>query len=358
MKNCMKMQLKDFDYCLPEKFIAQQPADRRENSKMLVLHASTGTCEIRKFSDIPSFLRKGDCIVRNNSKVIRARIFGIKKGTGAKIEILLVKELDKGQKRWDCLAKPGKRLKPGTEIELLELGSETLSGVSAIVETISEDGIYGIKFMAELEMDAILAITGHIPLPPYIKRKDADADSDRYQTVYASDPGSVAAPTAGLHFSKEIFAKFAEIGVKSAELTLHVGPGTFLPVSNENIAGHIMHSESFKLTEHDAEVINSTKRDGGRILAIGTTTVRVLETCSDENGFVSTREGETDIFLYPPYRPRVPDMLLTNFHLPKSTLLMLVSCFADREKVLAAYELAKSADFKFYSYGDCMLVLR
>ena len=352
------MQLIDFDYCLPENLIAQKPADRREDSKMLVLHASTGTCEIRKFPDIATFLQKGDCIVVNNSKVIRARIFGIKKGTGARIEILLVKELDKAHKRWECLAKPGKRLKPGTEIELLRRESDLASGISATVESLYEDGTYGIKFLSEHGLDAILAETGHIPLPPYIRRKDADADHDRYQTVYASDPGSVAAPTAGLHFSKEILAEFAGIGIGKAELTLHVGPGTFLPVSNENIAEHKMHSESFSLNEKNAEIINSTKKSGGRILAVGTTTVRVLETCADENGHVSARQGETDIFLRPPYRPRVPDMLLTNFHLPKSTLLMLVSCFADREKVLAAYELAKSADFRFYSYGDCMLVTR
>ena len=350
MRSYTTMQLQQFDYHLPEDLIAQNPPERRGESKMLVMDRRTGVCEIRSFADIPGYLEKGDCLVINNTKVLNARIYGRKNGDGAKVEILFLREID--ERKWISFLRPGKRMHEGTRIKVaVPDGSELWVSIAAR----NPDGTFTIA-SDEIPIMEIQRMAGHVPLPPYIRRDDVLADRNRYQTVYAKTEGAVAAPTAGLHFSEDVFAKFAEKGIAVAELTLHVGPGTFLPVSCENIEEHKMHSEYFLLPETAAKNINRAKREGGKILAVGTTVVRVLETCANDDGTVSAGQGDTSIFLYPPYRPKVADMLLTNFHLPKSTLLMLVSTFAGRENVLKAYELAKSVGFKFFSYGDCMLL--
>lgn len=350
------MRTSDFDYHLPEGMIAQFPPEKRGDSRMLAMSRQTGGCEIRKFSDFIEYLDPGDCIVINNTKVMNARFYGFKEGEGAKIEILLTLPLDDQQQRWRCLIKPGKRVRPGTAIKLIphqdiqEIQSEWLT-----VSSKTDDGGFEIEFESG-NIEYIQAFFGHTPLPPYIKRADAKPDADRYQTVFAKYSGAVAAPTAGLHFTKEIFANLAAKGINIAETTLHVGPGTFRPVSVEDPQDHKMHSEAFVLTNEAAELINKTHAQGSRVAAIGTTSVRVLETCADNFGRVNPQRGITDIFLHPPMKPQISDLLLTNFHLPKSTLLMLVSTFASTEYVMNAYEIAKSADFRFYSYGDCMLL--
>jgi S-adenosylmethionine:tRNA ribosyltransferase-isomerase len=375
------MRTSDFDYHLPEEMIAQFPPEKRGDSRMLALNREDGSCEIRNFNDFIDYIEPGDCIVINNTKVMNARFFGLKEGEGAKIEILLTIPLDEKQKLWKCLLKPGKRVREGTKIKLIPhsdvqspkviaessnhpsippkdaglLRTGQIPETWVEVKKKAEDGSFEVRFDAD-NIETVQAIFGHTPLPPYIKRADKQPDSERYQTVFAKNSGAVAAPTAGLHFTKDIFAKFAAKGINVAETTLHVGPGTFRPVSVDNPLDHKMHSEAFVLTEDAAKLINDTHRKGGRIVAIGTTSVRVLETCANDNGEVIPQRGVTDIFLHPPMKPKVADMLLTNFHLPKSTLLMLVSTFAKREDVLNAYEVAKSANFRFYSYGDCMLL--
>ncbi len=350
MRNYTTMQLNQFDYHLPEELIAQHPPEKRGDSKMLVMDRLTGVCEIRSFTDISEYLEKGDCVVINNTKVLNARIYGRKNGDGAKVEILFLREID--ERRWISFLRPGKRMHVGTRIKVsVPDGSELWVTIAAR----NPEGTFTIESEGIPIME-IQKIAGHIPLPPYIRRDDACADRNRYQTVYAKTEGAVAAPTAGLHFSEDVFAKFAGKGITVAELTLHVGPGTFLPVSCENIEEHRMHSEYFLLPETAMEDINRTKKNGGRIIAVGTTVVRVLETCANDDGTVRAGQGETSIFLYPPYKPKVADVLLTNFHLPKSTLLMLISTFSSRENVLKAYEMAKANGFKFFSYGDCMLL--
>ena len=358
----MKISTSDFDYELPEELIAQHPPNVRGSSKMMVLDRSTGEREIRGFSDITRYLRKGDCVVINNTKVTRARFFGRKNGTGAVIEALLTMPLDDYALRWRAMLKPGKRVREGTRVSLIPSTSPFQSESKAdertffTIERVNGDGTFDISFSPPLS-DDIQRKFGHTPLPPYIKRSDTDSDTERYQTVFAKEPGAVAAPTAGLHFTEKILAELAKKGVETAEVTLHVGPGTFRPVSVENPDEHEMHSERFTLTAENAEKINCSRRNGGRILAVGTTCVRVLETCADDAGQVRAASGETDIFLRPPMKPKAVDMLLTNFHLPKSTLLMLVATFTELDHVLAAYEAAKTAGFKFFSYGDCMLLL-
>lgn len=366
------MRTSDFDYHLPEEMIAQFPPEKRGDSRMLALNRKTGDCEIRNFHDLIDYIETGDCIVINNTKVMNARFYGLKEAEGAKIEILLTMPLDDRQKKWKCLLKPGKRVREGTRIKLLPHPDQSTEAFAKEnhqipkspnhqmdswleVKAKTHDGAYEVEFEAD-NIEETQAAFGHTPLPPYIKRKDHQPDAERYQTVFAKNAGAVAAPTAGLHFNEEIFAKFAEKGIKVAETTLHVGPGTFRPVSVEDPKDHKMHSEAFVLTKETANLINETHKNGKRVIAIGTTSVRVLETCADENGDVVPQCGITDIFLHPPMHPKIPDMLLTNFHLPKSTLLMLVSTFASREDVLNAYEVAKSANFRFYSYGDCMLL--
>ena len=375
----------DFDYELPEEMIAQHPPEERGSSRMLVMNRRTGECEIRRFSDITDYLSPGDAMVVNNTKVMNARFYGIKENGGAKIELLLTMPLNREAVKWKALIKPGKRVRAGTKIVLTPNSfhdpqtSDSNSEPSVTVLNKNDDGSFNIEFQSQNSCDSIEDATplegrgsleehlcdieyiqefyGHTPLPPYIRRSDSQDDKQRYQTVYARESGAVAAPTAGLHFTDEIYAKCADMGVESVEVTLHVGPGTFQPVTVEDPRDHQMHSETFTLTKESADLLNGVHARGKKILAVGTTSVRVLETCSDADGKLIPGSGITDIFLYPPMKPKVADMLLTNFHLPKSTLLMLVATFAEKEHVMNAYEVAKNAGFKFYSYGDCMLLV-
>ena len=346
-----------FDYDLPEELIAQYPADKRDASRMLVLDHKSGECEIHPFKDIVNYLEAGDGMIFNDTRVMSARMYGIKNGTegSAKIELLLISSLDESQRTWNAMVKPGKRVRPETRIKLLDKNG-ALNNNNDWVEVVEKcnDGSYIIRFDSD-ENDRLQNLYGHMPLPPYIKRDDESGDIERYQTVFAKEKGAVAAPTAGLHFTPEILKAISEKGITQAAVTLHVGPGTFRPVSVENALEHKMHTENFCLSAETAQTINSIHKNGHKVLAIGTTTVRVLESCVKNKELIA-KNGSTDIFLYPPYEPQAVDMLLTNFHLPKSTLLMLVSTFAPREMVLNAYEVAKKAKMRFYSYGDCMLL--
>ena len=347
-----------FDYELPDELIARYPAEKRDGSRMLALERESGSACIRRFTDIVEYLRPGDALVRNDTRVRLGRLFGRKGGdaSGAKFEALLLEPEPTFPGRWRAMLRPGKRARAGTFVTLLEHdGTPNLRGDGfTVLETVG-DGTYRIEFSCA-DSDALQRRYGHIPLPPYLAREAEESDLERYQTVYAERVGAVAAPTAGLHFTPEIFSALEARGVKIGTLTLHVGAGTFLPVSVEDASQHKMHFEEYELSPETAELVNSVHASGHRVLAVGTTTVRVLESCASEDGAVHPGRGRTDIFLHPPYRPRAVDMLLTNFHLPKSTLLMLVSCFCEREKVLAAYELAKRERMRFYSYGDCMLL--
>ena len=356
----------DFDYHLPEELIAQHPPEERGTSRMLVMSRSTGECEIRMFSDITDYLSSGDTMVVNNTKVMNARFFGEKEKTGARIELLLTMPLNKSATVWKSLVKPGKRVREGTKVILkpndiyakrcIDSHIPSLAECSVTILNRNDDGSFNIKFNRE-DMESVQMTYGHTPLPPYIRRSDELADQNRYQTVYAKEMGAVAAPTAGLHFTDAINSELLSMNVNTAEVTLHVGPGTFQPVSVDDPREHKMHSEIFTLNSDNAELINATHRNGHNILAVGTTSVRVLETCSDDSGVVTPQQGMTDIFLYPPKKAKVADLLLTNFHLPKSTLLMLVATFAEKDYVMNAYELAKKEKFRFYSYGDCMLLV-
>lgn len=355
------MRTELFDYQLPEELIAQRPAEKRDRSRMLVLDRVTGACQVREFADIVEYLQPGDLLVSNNTKVMRARLYGRKNGLaeGAHFEALLLNPHPAGETvpgcRYQAMLKPGKRAVPGTRVVLLDHAGELLADApSFTVAERLDDGTFVIDFDTP-DQEALQEKFGHIPLPPYIKRGDEGSDFERYQTIFARVSGAVAAPTAGLHFTADVLEKLAAKGIKRAEVTLHVGAGTFKPVSEEVITDHKMHTERFVLSEETADLINSTRAAGNRVIAVGTTTVRTLESCADESGKVHARTGATNIFLYPPYKPRSVDMLITNFHLPKSTLLMLVSCFADREKVLNAYHTAIENKMRFYSYGDCML---
>ena len=349
----------DFDYELPSELIARYPADRRDGSRMMVLDRMTGAASPEEFPDILNYLQSGDALVYNDTKVLRGRMYGRKEPiaeAGGKIELLLVSPSGENPSQWHVLLKPGKRVKPGSKVTLLDASGEVNSlGDFFTVVGRHEEEEYTVEFSTS-DIGRLQELYGHIPLPPYINRPDENGDSERYQTVYAANSGAVAAPTAGLHFTAEILEELRKRGVKTAALTLHVGPGTFKPVSVEDVSKHIMHFEDFILPPATAELVNQVHASGHRVLAVGTTTVRVLESCVDENGLVHPQSGRTGIFLYPPAKPRAVDMLLTNFHLPKSTLLMLVSCFCEREKVLSAYQLAITEKFRFYSYGDCMLL--
>jgi len=347
-----------FDYRLPPELIAQHPSERRDGSRMMVLDRVTGECEIHPFGAIVDYLSPGDAMIYNDTRVLRGRMYARKNGdpAGAKFELLLVQSLDSERRRWNVLLKPGKRALPGVKALLLEHdGSLNSSGDGFTVLERGNEGSFDIEFTSA-ESDRLQTRYGHVPLPPYITRGDETADAERYQTVYAEKAGAVAAPTAGLHFTPEILKQIAAKGIRESAVTLHVGPGTFKPVSVENAEEHQMHREEYFLTPATAEVINATHAAGKRVLAVGTTTVRTLESCAEPDGIVQSNHGETRIFLYPPYQIRAVDLLLTNFHLPKSTLLMLVSCFCDREKVLAAYEVAIRERMRFFSYGDCMLL--
>lgn len=340
------MNLHDFYYELPQELIAQDPLEDRSGSRMLLLNRMTGETEHHIFREILSYLYPGDCLVINDTKVIPARLIGSKIGTDAKIEVLLLKR--RGDQVWETLVKPGKKAKPGTKISF---GEGLLVGE---VLEIVEDGNRLIRFDFEGIFEEILDRLGQMPLPPYITHQLKDRN--RYQTVYAKHDGSAAAPTAGLHFTSELLKKIEEKGVRIAHVTLHVGLGTFRPVKVENIQEHHMHSEFYVVEEEQARLINETKAQGGRIIAVGTTSCRTLESASGEDGVVRAGSGWTDIFIYPGYKFHVIDGLITNFHLPESTLLMLVSALAGREKILKAYEEAVKERYRFFSFGDAMFI--
>ncbi len=337
----------DFDYDLPEELIAQDPLEDRSASRLLVLDKETGAVTHRQFRDIAEYLLPGDCLVLNDTKVIPARLLGVKADTGAAVEVLLLKRLENNT--WETLVKPGKKLRPGAKISF---GDGLLTGE---VLSVVEEGNRLIQFSYEGIFEEVLDKLGEMPLPPYITHKLAD--KNRYQTVYARYEGSAAAPTAGLHFTKELLADIEKMGVSTAYVTLHVGLGTFRPVKEENILEHHMHSEYYQISEEAAEKINRAKETGHRVICVGTTSCRTIESAADENGHLSPCSGDTDIFIYPGYRFKVLDGLITNFHLPKSTLIMLVSALAGREHVLAAYEEAVRERYRFFSFGDAMLIL-
>ncbi len=340
------MTTKDFYYDLPPERIAQTPLPDRTASKLLVLDRQSGKMEHRHFRDIVDYLQPGDCLVMNNTRVIPARLYGYKEGTGGKIEFLLLKRISLDD--WEVILKPGKKAKPGSRFVF---GDGLLR---AEVLEIIEDGKRIVRFEYEGVWETLLDRLGEMPLPPYIKEKLEERE--RYQTVYSKVDGSAAAPTAGLHFTRELLQKIQEKGIRIAELTLHVGLGTFRPVSVENAEEHIMHTEQYEISDTAAACINETRKHGGRIVAVGTTSVRTLETVADSTGMVTAKTGETNIFLYPGYQFRAVDALITNFHLPESTLLMLVSAFADKEKIMAAYQTAIEEEYRFFSFGDAMLI--
>ena len=340
------MNVSDFYYDLPEELIAQTPIEKRDESRLMVLNRANQTIEHKTFKDIIDYLEPGDCLVRNNTKVIPARLYG-KKATGAKIEFLLLNRIEGDI--WECIVRPGHKLKPGTEVEF---GDGILK---AKVLDVMEGGTRKVEFKYEGIFNEILDKIGLMPLPPYIH--ESLKDNDRYQTVYAKYEGSAAAPTAGLHFTPELFEKIKAKGIDVANVTLHVGIGTFRPVKVENVEEHHMHSEHFYIKQEDADKINNAKKNGKRVIAVGTTSCRVLETIADENGMVKPTEGDTQIFIYPGYKYKCLDGLVTNFHLPESTLIMLVSALAGRDYIMKAYKEAVKQRYRFFSFGDAMLIL-
>ena len=341
------MKTSDFYYELPKELIAQDPLEDRSSSRLMHLDRNTGAVEHRHFRDIREYLKPGDCLVINDTKVIPARLYGRKEGTDALIEILLLKR--KENDVWETLVKPGKKCRPGAEISF---GEGILKG--KIIEVV-EEGNRLIQFEYEGIFEEILDRLGEMPLPPYITHKLKD--KNRYQTVYAKHEGSAAAPTAGLHFTEELLEEIQSMGVRIAHVTLHVGLGTFRPVKVEEVTEHHMHSEFYVVEEEQAALINQTRKQGGRVIAGGTTSCRTLESAASEDGTLKAGSGWTDIFIYPGYRFKILDGLITNFHLPESTLIMLVSAFAGKEHVLAAYEEAVREKYRFFSFGDAMLIL-
>ena len=340
------MKLEEFNYNLPEELIAQVPIAKRDESKLMVLNRENKTIEHKTFKEIIDYLKPGDCLVRNNTKVIPARLYG-KKETGANVEFVLLKQLEGDI--WESIVRPGNKLKPGTNVEFGE------GLLKATILDIMDGGTRKVEFKYDGIFNEILDKIGLMPLPPYIH--ESLKEKDRYQTVYAKYDGSAAAPTAGLHFTPELLKKIEEKGIKIANVTLHVGIGTFRPVKEENIEEHKMHTEHFYIKQEDVEKINQTKKAGGRVIAIGTTSCRVLETiASEETGLIKATEGDTGIYIYPGYEFKCIDGLITNFHLPKSTLLMLVSALAGREFVLDAYNEAVKEKYRFFSFGDAMFI--
>ena len=340
------MNVKDFNFDLPQELIAQDPLEDRSSSRLLVLDKKTGKTQHRIFKDIVEYLRPGDCLVINDTKVIPARLFGVKKDTGAKIEVLLLKRRENDI--WETLVKPGKKAKPGT---VIDFGDGILTGT--VIETV-DDGNRLIQFSYEGIFEEILDRLGQMPLPPYITHQLKD--KNRYQTVYAKNEGSAAAPTAGLHFTKELLQEIEEMGVKIAHVTLHVGLGTFRPVKVDTIEEHHMHSEFYMVEESEAKKINDTKTNGGRVICVGTTSCRTLESATGDDGILKAGSGWTEIFIYPGYKFKILDCLITNFHLPESTLVMLVSALAGREHILNAYQEAIKERYRFFSFGDAMFI--
>lgn len=341
------MDVKDFYFDLPQELIAQDPLEDRSSSRLLVLDKKTGEIEHHTFRDIVSYLKKGDCLVINDTKVIPARLFGVKEDTQAKIEVLLLKR--KENDIWETLVKPGKKAKPGT---VISFGDGLLKGT--VVDVI-EDGNRLIQFSYEGIYEEILDQLGQMPLPPYITHQLKD--KNRYQTVYAKHEGSAAAPTAGLHFTKELLKEIEDMGVTIAHVTLHVGLGTFRPVKVDNVLDHHMHSEFYVVEEEEAKKVNNAKKNGGRVICVGTTSCRTVESATGEDGILKAGSGWTDIFIYPGYRFKILDGLITNFHLPESTLVMLVSALAGRDHVLHAYEEAIKERYRFFSFGDATLII-
>lgn len=340
------MKLEEFDYNLPKELIAQVPIQQRDESRLMVVDREKRTIEDKVFRDIIDYLEPGDCLVRNNTKVIPARLYG-KKDTGANVEFVLLKQLDGDI--WESIVRPGNKLKPGSKVIF---GDGLLK---AEILDVLEDGTRKVKFEYDGIFNEILDQIGLMPLPPYIH--ESLKENDRYQTVYAKYEGSAAAPTAGLHFTPELLKKIEEKGIKIANVTLHVGIGTFRPVKEENIEEHKMHTEHFYIKQEDVDKINETKKNGKKVIAVGTTSCRVLETVADENtGLVKQIESDTGIYIYPGYKFKCVDGLITNFHLPKSTLLMLVSALADREFILEAYNKAVEEKYRFFSFGDAMFI--
>lgn len=337
----------DFYFDLPEELIAQDPLEDRSSSKLLALNKTTGEVTHHTFKDLKSFLQSGDCLVLNNTKVIPARLHGIKKETGAHVEVLLLKRLE-GDK-WETLVRPGRKIKPGTR---LSFGDGLLE---AEVLEVVEEGNRILQFQYQGIFETVLDQLGEMPLPPYITHKLAD--KERYQTVYAKCEGSAAAPTAGLHFTKELLEDIERMGVSITFVTLHVGLGTFRPVKVENVLEHHMHSEYYEISRESAEMINKTKASGGRVICVGTTSCRTIESASDEQGRIYPCSGNTEIFIYPGYQFKVMDALITNFHLPESTLMMLVSALAGKENVMKAYQEAIEEKYRFFSFGDAMIIV-
>ena len=343
------MLVSEFDYSLPPELIAQFPSENRVDSRMLVVDRKSNSYVSDDFRNILNYFNAGDCLVINDTRVINARLFGQKESTGGKVEILVLNPIKEGF--WKVLIRPGKRIKCGTKININGEKETTLR----VIER-NSDGTFHIDFSSK-NVHLLLAQYGNMPLPPYIRRQNSEMDGERYQTVYADKPGAVAAPTAGLHFDEQMMNALRKNKIKVAPVTLHVGLGTFKPVSVANVENHLIHSENFSLSQESASLINETRKNGGLTIAVGTTSARVLETCAADNGTVRAAEGRTRLFLHPPAKPRIADALLTNFHLPKSTLLMLVCTFSPYQTIMGAYRYAIKNQYRFYSYGDCMLLI-
>ncbi len=340
------MKVSDFDFYLPEELIAQHPLEKRDEARLMVLDKESGNIEHKVFRDVADYLEEGDCLVLNDTRVLPARLFGAKEGSGGKMEFLLLKRKEKDL--WETLVKPGKRA---------QIGSRFMFGngeLKAQVVGMGEEGSRIVRFEYEGIFEEVLDRLGQMPLPPYIKEKLED--KEMYQTVYSKEQGSAAAPTAGLHFTEELLRKIEEKGVKLAFLTLHVGLGTFRPMKVDSIHDHVMHSEYYSMSKECADTINSCKENGKRVIAVGTTSTRTLETIGAKDSRVREQSGWTDIFIYPGYKFRIVDALITNFHLPKSTLLMLVSALSSREFVINAYETAVEEKYRFFSFGDAMII--
>ena len=340
------MKTHDFWYDLPEELIAQTPLERRDGSRLMVLNRETGEIQHKHFYDVIDYLNPGDCLVMNDSRVLPARLMG-HRPTGGVVEVLLLRDL--GNKCWECLCKPGRKMQVGNEVIFGD------GELTAVVREVREDGNRVVEFKYEGIFLEVLERLGKMPLPPYIKEELQD--QERYQTVYSKEVGSAAAPTAGLHFTKELLEKIREKGVNEAFVTLHVGLGTFRPVKEDEITDHEMHSEYCVISQETADLINRTKANGGRCICVGTTSCRTLESWAAEDGHMEAKAGWTNIYIYPGYRFKVMDGLVTNFHLPESTLIMLVSAFAGREHVLAAYEEAVRERYRFFSFGDSMIII-
>ena len=340
------MKTSDFYYDLPEELIAQTPVEPRNSSRLMVLPRNGGEIEHKHFYDLPEFLKPGDCLVLNNTRVLPARLYGTREDTGAVVEFVLLRQ--HGNKLWECLAGPGKKAKTGYKFRFSDK-------LTAIVTDVLEDGNRMIEFACEGDFFAVLDEVGQMPLPPYIKEKLKD--KERYQTVYSKDAGSAAAPTAGLHFTKEMLESIKAMGVNIAYVTLHVGLGTFRPVKVEDVTQHKMHTEHYYIPEEAAKTINETRKNGGRVICVGTTSCRTVESCAKKYGEIRECSGDTDIFIYPGFEFKCMDGLITNFHLPESTLIMLVSAFAGYDNVMNAYNIAVKEKYRFFSFGDAMLIL-